>query len=250
MTTSGTYTYNPSIADLFLEAFSRLGIQPSNVTRAHVAQARRSTNLQFVAWANRGVSLWAIDLQTINLVAGQAAYPVDNATLTVLDVYYSQIGGGGAGVDADRIMTPMSRTDYAEIPNKLQQGQPTRYWFEKLAVATPQGGTATGPLMTIWQPPLSGQIAPNFVVKFWRFRRMQDAVPQMAQQPDIHYRFLDVFAAELAVRLAEKFKPELVAQPGNRLERAAQKAWEEASETDREDTPITIVPMLGGYGRR
>jgi hypothetical protein len=242
VTTSGTYQWSPSIADLFLESFARIGVQPPNVTRAHVAHARRSTNLLSVAWTNRGINLWAIDLQTINLLPGIATYPVPPETMTVLDVYYSQVNGAGAGLNADRIMTPMSRDDYAEIPNKLQPGAPTRYWFEKLADSNGN--------ITIWQPPLAEQASPNFVVNYYRFRRMQDAVPTMGQTPDIHYRFLDVFAAELAVRLAEKFKPELIAQPGNRLERAAAQAWQEASETDREDTPISIMPMLGGYGRR
>lgn len=252
MSSSGLYAYDPSLADLFLESFGRIGIMGPALTRGHIWQARRSTNLQMVAWANRGVNLWAVDLQVIPLVAGQAQYPIDPATISVLDVYYNQVNGGGAGVDADRIMVPMSRDDYAEIPNKLQQGTPTRYWFEKLAVSsgTLNGGAATGPVMTIWQPPLGSQVAPTYNVKFYRMRRMQDAAPESGQQPDLHYRFLDAFSAELAERLAEKFKPEMVAQPGNRLERAAKKAWDEAAETDREDTPISIVPMLGGYGRR
>lgn len=250
MTTSGTYLYNPSIADLFLEAFGRINIFGAQITRDHIFHARRSTNLMFVAWANRGIALWAIDLQTISLAAGQATYTVDPATIAVLDVYYSQVNGGGVGVNADRIMTPMSRTEYAEIPNKLQTGTPTRYWFEKLAVETPAGGALSGPTMTIWQPALPSQIAPNFVINFYRFRRMQDAVPQMGQQPDIHYRFLDAFAAELAVRLAQKFKPELLANPNNSLERSKKETWDEAVETDQEDAPLTITPMLGGYWRR
>ena len=247
MSTSGLYNFNPSVADLYLESFSRCEIEPPAIDRSKVRQATRSLGYLFVSWSNRGVNLWARDLQTINLAAGVTDYPVDPATMAVLDVYYSQVNGGGPGVDQDRIMTPMGETGWAEIPNKLLAGTPTRYWFEKLAVSagTLKGGAATQPLMHIWQPPIASQVAPTYLVKFWRLRRLQDAQPTMGQQPDVHYRALDVLAAELAVRLAVKYKPEKY----QLLKAEAEEAWTLFAETDRDDAPLTVMPQLSSYWR-
>lgn len=242
MATSGTYTFAPSNADLFLEAFGRCGIEPPAVLRGHIIHARRSLNFLLTSWANRGVNLWAVDLQTIQLQApvdgvGVAVYTVPANTVAMLDTYLSIIDGGGPGINTDRIMLPMARDEYAQMPEKLQPGIPTRYWFERIIP----------PQVTIWQPPLFG--ADFNVISYYRMRRLQDASPQMGEQPDIEYRFYDALAAELAVRLAEKYAPAMVAQAGNRLERAAKDAWMLAAESNRDDAPMRVQPAMSGYWR-
>jgi hypothetical protein len=233
--TSQSYDFNPSIADLFLESFARCEVFPPAITRSHIVQARRSLNYLLVSWTNKPPALWAVDLQTINLQAGVASYPVDPSTMSVLDVYYTQVDAAGPGVNADRLMTPMGRSDYAEIPNKMLAGTPTRYWFQKLAGSAAQ--------MTIWAPPLATEVAPNFLVSFYRLRRLQDASPTMGQQPDVHYRALDVLAAELAVRLSIKYKPEKY----QLLKAEAKEAWDLFATTDQEDSPISVLPVMRGY---
>jgi len=240
-TLSGTYNFDPSVADLFLRAFFLLGIMPPEVTRSHVIQARRALNYVLSQYSNKGTLQWTIDLQTIALIAptggvGVGQYSPPANTVMMLDTYFTLINGGGAGINIDRIMTPMSRDDYAEIPNKLQPGTPTRYWFQR----------TIPPTIFIWNPWIG---TPPAQISYWRMRRFQDATPQMGQQPDVEYRFINVLAWDLAIALAPGYKPELVAQPGNFLERSRDKAWDEAAGSNRDDTPITITPRMGGYWR-
>lgn len=238
MATSGTYTFNPSIGDMALESFERCGIAPPAITRSHMRSFRRSVNFVLQEWANRGINLWAVDLQTIPLVANIATYVETAAaeTINVLDVYYSLVNGGGPGQNIDRIMVPMSRTQYAETPNKLQPGVPTRYWYQKLEGAARQ--------FTFWQTPQQG--SPQAQINYYRMRRLQDANPVSGQTLDAPYRFLDTFCYDVAHRLAEKWKPE-------RLEYLAirkKESFELASDADIEDgVPRSFRVNLGGYWR-
>jgi hypothetical protein len=231
--TSGTSNFNLPYSDIFLEAFERCQIEPAALDRRHIISAKRSINLELLTWSNRGVNLWAVDLQTISLANGVATYIVDPATVTVLDVYFSTPNASGPGIDNDRFMMPIGRTQYDMIPSKLQPGTPTVYWYQKLEDGLQQ--------MSIWQPPLVG--APTNVVKFHRLRRVQDAAPTMGQVADVPSLFLDALCAGLAARVAQKFAPALYVG----LKEAAKEAWNEASTANREDVPISIRPVLHGY---
>lgn len=207
-------------------------MRATELTRAHIISARRSLNLELQSWSNGpGVNLWEVDLQTVTLVQGTATYVIDSATVSVLDTYFSTVDGGGDGIDTDRLMLPISRTEYAMIPNKAQQGLPTVYWFQRLN--TPQ--------ITFWQNPQYS--APDYYIKFYRLKRVQDAYPITNQTPDIPYRFLDALCARLARRLAVKFAPAKVAA----LQADATEAWNLAITTDQEFAPITVAPQLNSY---
>jgi hypothetical protein len=91
MTTSGTYNWFMDNADIVLEAFSRCGKTPTELTREHWQSARRSINLEMVEWSiKKQPNLWTVDLQTIALTQGQATYTLDPQTITVLDIYLEQ----------------------------------------------------------------------------------------------------------------------------------------------------------------
>ena len=98
------------------EAFERAGSELR--TGYDLRTARRSLNLLFADWANRGVNLWAVDLITVPLVQGQATYNVDPSTVVMLDAYMGIVNGS---VETDRIILPISRSEYANYPNKSQQ---------------------------------------------------------------------------------------------------------------------------------
>lgn len=90
MTTSGTYVYDPSLVDIVLDAFERIQIYPSAITNDHMLSARRSLNLINVRWSNRGINLWAVDLQTVTLNPGQSVYTTPLGTVSMLDTYVRQ----------------------------------------------------------------------------------------------------------------------------------------------------------------
>lgn len=237
ITTSSTYAWSLNNADVLLEAFSRNTIHATALTRDHMVNARRSLNLELQSWSNRGVNLWEVNLLSINLVAGTANYVLPQELVSVLDVYYSQVDGLGTGQNLDRIMLPISRSQYAMIPNKLTPGVPTTYWFDRL---TPI------PTITFWQPPQAGQDAPSFVISAYYLRRVQDANITMGQTPDIPYRFLDALCAGVATRLSVKYMPSKY----QILKAEAKEAWDLAVYTDQENAPISFRPGVDAYWPR
>ena len=231
MTSSGTYNFTMQNSGIVLEAFDRIGIRGSGVTSAHMLSARTSLNLALQSWANKGLRLWLVQLVTVPLVANQSVYSVDPKVIDILDVYYSTPLNDGTGQVIDRIMEPISRTDYASYANKQQPGFPTVWWFDRL----------NSPTVTFWQPPLLG--SPDASISYYCMVRAQDANIGGLETPDVNYRFLDALCAELAARLSEKYNP--VIEQGMRLK--AKMAWDEAAAEDRERVTTWIRPVLTGY---
>jgi len=132
----------------------------------------------------------------------------------------------------DRIMMPISRTDWAAIPNKTQAGGfPTSYWFDR---------TTPVPTVNIWQPP-DGTLVQE--LHYFRMRQLQDADPQGTQTPDIPYRFEEALCAELAYMLAIKWLPDRA----EALLSYSKEVWAEAASEDRERVTLNVLPMAGGY---
>lgn len=227
MTTSGTYTFDMSNADILLEAFDRCQIRPAALTNEHMISARRSINLELANFSNRGVNLWAVDLQEVAMTEGTTSYTLDANTVQILDVYISTTAGG---TTTDRILSPLGRTDYAMIPNKEQQGTPTSYWFDRQIT----------PVLYVWQAAAEDNL---WTLKYYRMRRIQDAAATMGQTADIPFRFLDALCASLAARLARKYAPALVGE----LKAEATEMMALAMLEDRERAPIYITPDLSGY---
>lgn len=91
MTTSGTYDFELSNADVVLESFDRCEIRPSALTAEHMISAKRSINLELQRWSNLGVNLWKMDLLTMNIEQGVLTYTLPQNTVSLLDVYIRQI---------------------------------------------------------------------------------------------------------------------------------------------------------------
>ena len=66
MSTSGTYSWNPSLGELTLYAFNLAEIRNTALAQEHMESARMASNMLLSNWSNRGVNLWAVDLQTVN----------------------------------------------------------------------------------------------------------------------------------------------------------------------------------------
>lgn len=228
MTSSGTYTFDMSNADIVLEAFDRCGIRPTSLTAEHMISARRSINLELANYSNRGVNLWAVDLQTVAMTAETVSYTLDADTVNVLDVYRTTTDDQGN--ETDIILSPMGRTDYASIPNKAQTGTPISYWFDR---------TLT-PVLYIWQPPADDDL---YTLKYYRMRRIQDAAITMGQTADVPFRFLDALCAGVAARLAVKYAADKVTL----LKTEAKEALALAMTEDQEYAPIYITPDFGPY---
>ena len=229
MTTSNVYNYAPSTGELFLTAFSRLGIRGPMLTADHMQTARNEANLMQAEWSNKGPNLWDIDLQSVALIQGTATYTVPSNTVMILDAYLTVTSGG---VSTDRVIVPVSRTEYAAYPNKTQQAPPTCYWFDRLI----------SPTITLWAVP---DASSTYTLNYYRYRQIQDAALTGGPTLELPYLWYDAAVASMAHRLSRHYAPQL-----EQLRKAdAMEAYGIAAEQNTENTPIYIAPSLSGYYR-
>ena len=139
MTTSGTASFNLDLTEIVEEAFERCGAELR--TGYDLRTARRSLNLLFADWANRGVNMWTFEQGTIQLVQGQNTYALPDDTVDLLE-HVIRTGANSSTNQADLTITRISVSTYATIPNKLQQARPIQVWIQRLnAQTSPTGYT-------------------------------------------------------------------------------------------------------------
>jgi hypothetical protein len=216
------------MGEAVLYAYGLCGVRRTALTQQHFEDARIATGMMMGRWSADGVNLWQVELDCIPLVQGCATYQVPSNTIVMLDMYYT-INNGIA--DQDRIMTPISRTEYASYSNKQQQGAPTVAWFDRLLA----------PTVTLWPVP-NGQQA-SF--KYYRLRQTQDSNLSGGQNVEVPMYFLEAYVYGLATRLAAIWAPERA--PG--LKVFADESYGIASRQNIETANSYIAPMLGGYYR-
>lgn len=228
LNTSGTYSFAPSMGEAVLFALGSCGVRRTAITQQHLEDARFATNMLMGRWSADGVNLWCVDLQCFPLVKGKATYPVPYNTIVILDTYYS-INNGQQEID--RIMTPISRTEYANYPNKHQEGSPTVFWNDRLL----------SPTITVWPTP-NGQQAS---LKYYRLRQIQDSNLQGGQNVEIPPYFMESYVYGLATRLAGVWAPERAVG----LKAMADEAWGIATRQNTETAQVYISPTISQYFR-
>jgi hypothetical protein len=127
--TSGTSGFNLDLVELVEEAFERAGRELRS--GYDLRTARRSLNIMFAEWANRGINMWTIDSNTINLVQGQNTYALPNDTVDLLE-HVIRTQANQQSNQADLTITRISVSTYATLPNKLQQARPIQVWVQRL----------------------------------------------------------------------------------------------------------------------
>ena len=231
--TSGASSFNLDLTELVEEAFERAGGELR--TGYDLRTARRSLNIMFADWANRGINMWTFEQGSINLVPGQATYNLPADTVDLLE-HVIRTGAGSASTQADLTITRISVSTYATIPNKLQQARPIQVWIERLDT----------PRITVWPIPDNSQ---PYVFVYWRLRRMQDAGTGVNTM-DMPFRFYEAMTAGLAYHLALKIPGAMERLPI--LKQQYDEAWDLASSEDREKAAVRFVPRAmhignGGY---
>lgn len=140
--TSGATSFNLDLSELVEEAFERAGAELR--TGYDLRTARRSLNIMFADWANRGINMWTIEQGTINLVQGQNTYALPSDTVDLLE-HVIRTGANVAATQADLTITRISVSTYATLPNKLQQARPIQVWVQRYnAQTSPTGLTLNG----------------------------------------------------------------------------------------------------------
>ena len=215
-TTSGTVTFDKTFAvdDLISEAYERIG---SQVTSGYqLKSARRSLNIMFQEWGNRGLHYWEVAESNIDLIEGQTEYTFyrasgdgtsssTNATANVYgvaDILEATLRTDRTATDqADSSLTKIDRSTYSALSNKLSKGTPSKYFVQRFVDKT-----------TITVYPTADSSNASKDLHFYYVKRIQDADGTYTDATDVPFRFVPCMVSGLAFYLAQKFQPQLVQQ--------------------------------------
>ncbi len=224
MATSGTTVFNLDLSEIVEESFERCGAELR--TGYDLKTARRSLNLLFADWANRGINLWTVEQGSVALVQGTATYNLPSDTVDLME-HVIRTGAGNISTQADLTITRISVSTYSSIPNKLTQARPIQVYIDRQSPI---------PTITVWPTPDGSQ---SYTFIYWRLRRIQDA-GDGSNTMDVPFRFIPCMVAGLAYYLAMKLPDGM-----NRmqvLKAQYDEAWDYASTEDREKAAIRFVP--------
>jgi hypothetical protein len=224
MATSGTQVFNLDLSEIVEEAFERCGAELR--TGYDLRTARRSLNLLFADWANRGINLWTVDQGSITLVPGTATYNLPIYTVDLMEQVI-RTGAGNASTQADLNITRISVSTYATIPNKLTQARPIQVYIDRISPT---------PTITVWPVPDNVQ---TYTFVYWRLRRIEDAGGGVNTM-DVPFRFLPCMIAGLASYLSLKVPGGL--ERAQMLQAQYDAAWDLAAGEDREKAAVRFVP--------
>ena len=234
--TSETTEFNPQMDDIIEEAFERTGVKGTR-TGYQLRSARRSLNIMFQEWGNRGVHLWKVKLAKIPLVQGQAeySYASDSANFpddisTVLEAYYRN--NSTTTAPQDIALTQISRSQYSQTPNKLTQGTPSQYYVAR----------RLNPSIFLYATPsssVSSTTTPSsFQFCFYYLSKIQD-VGAYNNTSDVVNRFYPCMMSGLAYYLSLKYSPER----SQELERRYESELLRALDADNQGTSTFISPQ-------
>lgn len=173
--------------------------------------------------------LAVIDANTFTITGPNTANT--NASVAENGGQFQIAGQSTTGAPTDRLLYPISRTDYASIPNKSDQGTVNTFWFDRLSPS---------PQMYLWLVPNGSVIE---TLQIYRTKQVQDASLQGGSTLDIPYRFLEAFTADIAARFAQKFNPSVWPM----LKQEAKDQWNEAAHADEEKVSLYFVPSMQDY---
>lgn len=195
MATSGTTTFDLQIDDIIEEAYERCGIRTNS--GYDLRSARRSLNLLFAEWGNRGVHLWKVQLNEQALTAGTATYNVASNVNDVLEAYISTTSTAGNTTSTNDIaLTKIDRSAYSALPNKYATGQPSQYYVNR----------QTTPTISLYLAPDASTYT---YLKYYTINRIEDA-GSYTNTADVAYRFLPCMCAGLAYYLSQKKAPDRI----------------------------------------
>ena len=223
MATSGTTAFDLDIDDIIEEAYERCAVRTNS--GRDLKSARRSLNIMFSEWSNRGVHLWKVTLNTQALTSGTETYTTPTDTSDVLEAYISSSSGTTSST-SDVALTKISRSDYAAKSNKGATGQPSEYYVDR----------QTTPTITLYQTPDASTYTH---LKFYTVKRIEDA-GAYTNQSDVAFRFIPCMVAGLAYYIAMKRSPERLQM----LKSVYEEEFQRASDEDEGRTPLKLQPSM------
>jgi hypothetical protein len=220
MATSGTVAFQPNVEEIITEAFERCGLDPQVQTGDRAVSARRSLNLLFSEWANRGINYWAVEQQTLTLVNGTESYALPVGTIDLIDAV---VRDSSQTDTSDQIINRVSIADYNQLPNKTSPGKPSQYMLDKQYT----------PVAYFWQVPDRD----TYSMVYWAIRQLED-VTASNQDADIPYRWNECICAGLASKISLKYANEKFQILNEMYERA----FAFAAASDNDGVSLRIQP--------
>ena len=216
MATSGSRDFNLDVGEIIEEAYERCGLEVR--TGYDARTARRSLNLMFADWANRGINMWTVEQGTITLTQGQAA---ETLLPDIVDVLEIVLRRDNTDYEVQRI----SRGDYVTLPNKTTQGRPSQFWFNR----------QINPVINLWAVPENS----TDQIIYYYVQRIEDA-DNLVNTTDMPFRFYPCMVAGLAYYLAMKRAPERL----QLLKSVYEEEFQRAADEDEDRVPLKLQPSI------
>ena len=216
MATSGTKTFSIDTAEVIEEAYELAGLE---LRTAYDAQtARRSLNILFADWSNRGINLWTISQVTLSLVESTSSYTLNSYDIDILEAV---IRRDNTDISIDRI----SRAEYLNIPTKSTEGRPSQFFVDRQET----------PVLYLWPTP---ENSTDQLISY-RLQRIDD-VTASAQDQEVPSRFIPPMVYGLAYQVALKKNPQMAAP----LKMEYEENFMRAAEEDRSRASVHLVPRI------
>lgn len=220
MATSGTTNFKLDVSDVIEEAYELIGLEMR--TGYDARKARRSLNVMFQDWANRGINLWKVEQVSESMIEGQSQYQMDGGDIDVLEAVVRRDG-------TDYTLERITREDYLNLPQKSQTGRPTQIYVQRTAV----------PSFYVWPTPENNTDA----VISYRIRRIEDA-NSLTNDVDVPSRFIPPMVTGLAYYLSMKAAPERA----QAMKMVYEEDFARAANEDSERGSLYIRPSYRSYG--
>ena len=220
MTTSGVSSYNPDFDEIITEAYERCGLQVRD--GYDVLSARRSLNLMFAEWANRGLNLYTIEQRQVVLVANTFEYTLPSDTVDVLSAVIRT--NSGQSDQQDITIDRIGSAEYLHTPNKYTPSRPAQFYVQRTVPAK----------LFLYPAPDATQ---QYIFRYYGICRIEET-GAVTNTADISFRFLPCLTAGLAYYLAVKKAPDRIAM----LKQFYEEEFARAAAEDRERSSYFAVP--------
>ena len=216
MATSGTVAFRPDVEEVISEAYERCGLDGQTRTGYHAVTARRSLNMLFSEFANRGINYWAVTQNSLSLVSGTTSYTLPAGTIDIIDAVIRDNS-------VDQTINRITISEYNQIPNKTTTGKPSQYMLDKQYT----------PVIYFWNVPDSS----NYTLNYWAMNQLED-VTLSNQDTDIPYRWTDCICAGLASKLSLKYAPDKF----QLLNEVYERSFNFAASSDNDGVSLRVQP--------
>jgi len=219
MTVSGSKDFELDVADYIEEAFERCGLEAQ--TGYDLRTAKRSLNLLFADWANRGLNQWTIAQRSFTVTEGDGETSLGADVIDILSLVVRRSG-------TDYALNRISRYTYLNIPTKSTKGRATQYFVDR----------QINPNLKVWPLPDNS----TDVILYDALIRMDDA-DTYVNTAQIPFRFYPALAAGLAYYIAIKKAPDRISL----LKPIYDEELNRAMDEDRDRASFKVSPDLRNY---